>query len=271
MLASIANRLMNPVLDRKRPRQSSAPIPVPAETPALQDADLAAVYYGQRVGGDFYDFLRVSPTRVVFGLMDLAGSAAQNRGILSTTQGAFRKLAAELLAADNVNEAEAMIQIALRLNRMILSQVKGVRPCPAFAGSYNENLGIVCYFNAGHTPGLVRDHTGLIELPATGLPLGLFSHTAWDAPMVALQPGAALLLASRGLIEGKSRSKAEEFGLDRLKDSFRHSTAESAKELCVSAIDCIKQFMGTAPTHNDVTALALFRKPSAPALTLGTA
>jgi len=263
VLASIANRLMNPVLDRKRPRPSSAPVPVPAEMPALRDAELAAVYYGQRVGGDFYDCLRVSPTRVVFGLMDLAGSAAQNRSILSATQRAFRKLASELLAADGANEAEGMIQLALQLNQTILGQVKGVRPCAVFAGSYNESLGIVCYFNAGHTPGLVRDRTGLIELPATGLPLGLFSHIAWDAPMVALQPGAALLLVSRGLIEGRSRSKGEEFGLERLKDSFRHSTAESAKELCVSAIATIKQFMGTAPTHNDVTALALFRKASA--------
>ena len=65
--------------------------------------------------------------------------------------------------------------------------------------------GIVCYFNAGHTPGLVRDRSGCSELPATELPLGLFSHVACEAPMVALEPGATLLLVSRGVVEGVCR------------------------------------------------------------------
>ena len=42
-------------------RSAPLPIPVQAEVPELQDAELAALYYGQRMGGDFYDFVRVSP------------------------------------------------------------------------------------------------------------------------------------------------------------------------------------------------------------------
>ena len=89
--------------------------------------------------------------------------------------------------------------------RAIIAAEGGVRSCPAFAGCYNEDLGTICYFNAGHTPGLLRDLTGITELPATGLPLGLFSHATCEAPLVALPPGAALLLVSRGLLEGKRR------------------------------------------------------------------
>lgn len=77
--------------------------------------------------------------------------------------------------------------------------------------------------------------------------------------MVALEPGGVLLLASRGIVEGKY--KAEEFGLHRVKETVQQSTAASAKELCVSVLDQMQQFMRTAPTHNDVTALALARNP----------
>jgi serine phosphatase RsbU (regulator of sigma subunit) len=115
----------------------------------------------------------------------------------------------------------------------------------------------VCYFNSGHTPGLARDRTGVTELPATGLPLGLFSHMVSNAPMVALEPGAVLLLASRGIVE--ARSKHEEFGLERVKETLQQSNGASAKELCVSVLNQMQQFTGTAPTHNDVTALALAR------------
>ena len=176
---------------------------------------------------------------------------------MSAVQHVFRTVGAELFARSDINEANAMMELALQLNRSVLNAAEGVRSCPAFAGCYDETVGVVCYFNAGHTPGLLRDHTGVSELAATGLPLGLFSHMTSDAAMVALEPGAALLLASRGIVEGKR--KAEEFGLQRVKEALQQSQAASAKDLCISVLDQVQQFMGAAPAENDVTALALTR------------
>ena len=39
----------------------------------MRGAEVAAVYYNLRVAGDFYEFLRVGPSRVLFALLDLAG------------------------------------------------------------------------------------------------------------------------------------------------------------------------------------------------------
>src|SRR5215467_13514575 len=200
------------------------PEPINAEVPTLQDAELAAIYYGERKGGDFYDFLRVSPNRVVFGLLDVAGRTEQNRAIVAAAQKTFRDKALELLSAEEVNEADAMTEICLRLNHTIIDiETDGVRSCPAFVGCYNENLGILCYSNAGHTPALVRDGSSISELPATGLPLGLFSHATCDAPMAAIPPGAALLLVSRGVVVG--RRHHEEFGLAGAKNTLQQSAS----------------------------------------------
>jgi serine phosphatase RsbU (regulator of sigma subunit) len=245
--------LFNLGKSRSQPARDS----VQAEVPTLKGANLSAVYYGQRMGGDFYDFLRVSPKRVLFGLLDVAGRQEDNREIISAAQQTFRTLGAQLFAQEDINEAEAMIEVCLQLNRTILETAGGVHSCPAFAGCYDENLGTVCYFNAGHTPGLVRDTTGVAELPATGLPLGLFSHSTCDASTVALEPGAVLMLVSRGIVEAKSGG--QEWGLDSVKAGFQSSTAENAKEFCLSILDQTQQFMHTAPTHNDVTTLALAR------------
>jgi serine phosphatase RsbU (regulator of sigma subunit) len=68
-----------------------------------------------------------------------------------------------------------MIELCYEINRTILKLADGIRSCPAFIGCYNEDLGTVCYANAGHTPGLLRDGTGITRLEATSLPLGLFS------------------------------------------------------------------------------------------------
>jgi serine phosphatase RsbU (regulator of sigma subunit) len=239
--------------------EEPAPVrdPVHSDVPEVHGAELASVYYGRRMAGDFYDFFRVTPNRVLFGLLDVAGGLEDTRTILSAAQHTFRTVGTELFAQKDFNEADAMMELCLQMNQAILKAADGVRSCPAFAGCYDESLGIVCYFNAGHTPGLARDRTGVSELPATGLPLGLFSHMISNASVVALEPGAVLLLASRGIVEGKC--KHEEFGLQRLKDVLQQAKAASAKELCVSVLDQVQQFMCAAPTHDDVTTLALAR------------
>jgi serine phosphatase RsbU (regulator of sigma subunit) len=243
----------------KSRKSTRAPVrdPVHSDIPEVHGGELASVYYGQRIAGDFYDFIRVAPDHVLFVLLDAAGGRKDTRDILSAVQHCFRTLGAELFARRDINDADAMMQVCLQLNQVVLKAASGVHSCPALSGCYDERSGIVCYFNAGHTPGLVRDRAGVSELPATGLPLGLFSHMVSDASMVALEPGAALLLVSRGIVEGKY--KAQEFGLERVKEVLQQSRAPSAKELCVSVLDHLHRFMHAAPSHDDVTALALVR------------
>ena len=237
---------------RKRPSAQ-----VQAPVPELQDAHLAAVYYDQRKGGDCYDFLRVSPTRVLFILLDVAGRATDNHEIVAAAQGVFRSMGTELFAHDEANEADAMVNLCLELNRNIMKTAGRVCSSPAFAGCYNESLGTVSYFNAGHTPGLLRDGNAIIELPATGLPLGLFSHVTPDAFMCALEPGDALVLVSRGIVEAKRRLK--EFGLDQVKDNLQRTQTRTAQEICGAILDDVRAFTRKPPTHNDVTVLALAR------------
>ena len=79
-------------------------------------------------------------------------------------------------------------------------------------------------------PGLLRDESGISELRATGLPLGLFSHSAADASIAVLRPDAALLIVSRGTMEARRRGK--EFGLDMVKESLLSTTGQSAQEIC---------------------------------------
>ena len=132
--------------------------PLHADVPALRQAEIAAIYYGQLTAGDFYEFLRVGRTHVLFGLFDIDERREDTRQILIAAQETFRTLATQLFAAIDVHEADAMIELSQELNRTILQFDGSVRSCPAFLGCFNEDLGTVCY--AGHTPGLLRDATG---------------------------------------------------------------------------------------------------------------
>jgi serine phosphatase RsbU (regulator of sigma subunit) len=229
---------------------------VHTEPPPLQGADMAVAFFSPQAGGDVHAFLRVSPTRFLFGMLDVAGKRETSGGILEAAHSCFLSSAEEVFSAPELNEPEAMIELSRRLNLEIMRAAGGVRSCPAFAGCYNEELGTVCYVNAGHTPGLLRDDASVVELPATGLPLGLFSLAPTDARVVGMGPKSSIAVVSRGVVEAEN--KRSEFGLEGVRNVMQ-AGATSAKDLSQKILEEVQSFMHTVPKHNDVMALVLSR------------
>src|SRR5579864_3043589 len=232
---------------------------VDAPFPRIVGAEIAADLLGTRVGGDLYDSLRVGAERILFGLLDVAVRRDANLDIIAAAQQTCRYFGAELFSRPDINDSEAMTELSPRINRGLSEPSHGVHSCPAFIGCYHEEFGTLCYTNAGHTPGLLRDSSGITALGSTGLPLGLFSHATTDAPTIGFEKDAALLLISRGVIECESRDKdcTEEFGLERVKQLFRAAPASGAETLCAFILSSVAKFDGKSLAKDDRTALAL--------------
>lgn len=253
---------MCPLFQSRAPAPPPALEPVEGQFPAIEEAEIAAATFGKRVAGDFYDSLRVGQERVLLGLLDVAGRRENNQPLIAAAQNIFRTAGAELFSQPDVNESEAMTTLSIRLNRGLMQAAGGVHSCPAFLGCYHERFGTLCYTNAGHTPGLLRDATGIAELGSTGLPLGLFSHATADAPTVALAKGAVLLLVSRGVVEGKCKDNKiddQEFGLERVKERLQKETSSTAQAICGSILNSVAEFTCQPLVPDDMTALALLR------------
>ena len=250
--------------------------PLPPVLPTRNGLGISACYRAARVGGDFYDFVEVNESRVLFILLDIAGKREETLYIAAAAQAVLRERGQELLGHQDVNVADALTDLLLEINRTILAAADGVRCTPAFLGCYEWEFGLLHYCNAGHTPGFVRDESGLTMLGSSGLPLGLFSHATHDAQLCALSPGAALVLVSKGLIE--ARSGRHEFGIEGVRQVLRSSVSTDANKLCSELLQAVEKFE-SAPTHfgpqlhvpgfrnnhepNDYTVLALMRAYSA--------
>ena len=138
-------------------------------------ADLAAVFAGQTRCRRFLRPASASARSASSsGLLDAAGRREyDNRGILAATQEIFRGFGTELVSRSDINESESMTELSLRLNRGLIDHSSAAStPCPAFIACYHEAFGTLCYSNAGHTPGLLRDSSGIVELDSTGLAPG---------------------------------------------------------------------------------------------------
>ena len=236
--------------------------PRPTTVPRLENSSISALYRAARVGGDFYDFLLTDRLRLVFLLLDVAGEREEALDIAAAVQERMRLLSAELFSSRDTNEADALPLLLIELNREIL-KAAGVRCAPAFLGCYQEKAGTLAYINAGHTPALLKNHAGVIQLEANGFPLGLFSHATHDARTTTIPPRAALLLVSRGLVESKAGSK--EYGLERLTECVSKISFRDAEDLCTQVLLAVKSFTASSwrwrqkDNENDVTALALVR------------
>lgn len=233
------------------PFQSSAPQrafrrPSPSPIPELNAAQVAARYREARLGGDFFEFLPLPSGRLLLLLVDIAGRRETAMDVAAAIQDVLRARALELLEGEDANGADKLAALMLELNRTVLAAAGGICCAPAFLACYGEAAGTLAYINGGHVPGLVKAGDDIAALPASGLPLGLFSHAVHDTQMSVLQPGAALLLVSRGVIEARGGSPREEFGLERAKQSLAAASG-SALEICSSILDAVARFAESAP------------------------
>lgn len=245
----------------------------------LRSITVGALYRGARQGGDYFDYISAGP-RLLMMMLDIAGRRDEALNVAAAVQESFRA-AADLFAIDDVNESVAISQVLLEVNRAIMAAAGGVRFAPGIIASYNEVAGTLWYINAGHIPPLLRDETGVNQLPASGLPLGLFSHATHDANICVMPEGSALLLVSRGLVEAKAGG--EEFGLERVSKALADAPITEGQPLCVAVHESVRKFIESRPRHrllpgaprtvgdddpfsaNDATALAIVRTAAAAA------
>jgi sigma-B regulation protein RsbU (phosphoserine phosphatase) len=133
-------------------------------------------------------------------------------------------MAASLLTASLQALSEGPIEdglppeeISERLSRRLFKRTPPEKYATAFLGILETESGLLRYTNAGHNPSLViRADLTVVELGATGVPLGLLAAAVYSAGTITLGPGDLLVLYTDGIVEAMDQN-GEEYGLDRLK------------------------------------------------------
>jgi serine phosphatase RsbU (regulator of sigma subunit) len=229
--------------------------------------DLDAQCSSERTGGDLFDAVRVGP-RVAFLLSDIAGRRPELDPIAAAMREAFRASSAELFRGAGANLMEGTEMLVQAVNHALIAAAKGARFAPTMVGCYDLQLGVLAYINAGGQTALIRDAEGTRALPNVSVPLGLFTHFSYDASMQAFEPGAMLLVVTKGVTEsmgGKSPSDPE-----RVVEVLRNSKDQSASTVCGAVLKAAqgseKRRWGWLPfrgnrMREDMTALAMVRMP----------
>jgi len=247
--------------EREAPK-SNLRTPRPSVLPDRADLSVSARYKGSRIGGDYYDFLPISDTRMVFLLSDVAGKRDQALHIAAAVQDTMHERAPELLSDPDANVSDGITALVLDLNRIVMQVAGGVRPAPTFVACLDEQFGLIHYVIAGHPPAFIKGNGEVTQLDPTGLPLGLFSHATHDAQVSVAQPGSSIVLVSKGLIEVSAGR--HEFGVDRVRQTLQEQTFTSAQDICHDLLDRAVKYSEQPSRFGPQFSIAGFRSSHEP-------
>lgn len=175
-------------------QQASLPSLIPQPKDLRFDAVYAPAGDEADVGGDWYDAIELDDGSVVVSVGDVTGRGIQAAAIMSKVRHAMGMAPLHEPDPTKILDSAGWF-LGKRYPDAIVT---------AFVAIISPDRRVMRFANAGHPPPILRRNGALIELYASGLPLGL-RHLAppEESKATELCDGDILLFFTDGLIEGR--------------------------------------------------------------------
>jgi sigma-B regulation protein RsbU (phosphoserine phosphatase) len=221
---------------------------LPQTNPKLAHLDVAAKFVPARaIGGDLYDFIPYSMSRLGIVIGDVSGKGAPAAIYAALVSGILRSHApiepspAEMLSAVNLSLAER------RIEAQFVSIIYAV---------WDDQQRMLTVANSG-LPRPIYVHNGKNEsIEATGLPLGLFDEAEYDEFTFRMKPGDMFVFFSDGILDARNR-KGELFSRQQVDDVISGCTEQSAACVVESLFKAVAEHSAGVETFDDQTVVAI--------------
>lgn len=248
-------RLTRELLDRRRlekelaiAREIQASF-LPKRAPEVPGFELAgATQPHDEVGGDYFDFIRVSDTRLGIAIADVSGKGIPAALIMA----GFRM---SLLA--EIRNEFTMRAVMRKVNSLLHESTERDKFVTLFFGMLDWKNRVLSFSNAGHNPPLLLRRDGRVQyLLEGGVALGVLPDARYEERPLALQPGDVLLLYTDGVSEAESPT-GEQFGTRRLEQCLTRVAEGTANEILKGVVDEVTAWAGEHGVSDDLTLIVV--------------
>ena len=227
---------------------------LPTNFPDGEDYSIyAQMIAAKEVGGDFYDFYKLSDTTVAFLAADVSGKGIPAAMFMMTAKTIIKDLAERGLAAN---------EIFTQANEKLCENNESGMFVTAWMGILDLTTGQVKFANAGHNPPLLKRANGSFEYlkSRAGFVLAGMEGFRYRISETTLNPGDRLFLYTDGVPEA-TNTENQLYGEDRLLDFMNRNSTMGATSLLPALKANIDEFVGEAPQFDDITMLMFDYKP----------
>jgi sigma-B regulation protein RsbU (phosphoserine phosphatase) len=229
---------------------------LPQTLPKVAHLELAAKFVPARaIGGDLYDFIPYSLSRMGIVIGDVSGKGAPAAIYAALVSGILRSHApiepgpAEMLRAVNLSLAERPIEA------QFVSLIYAV---------WDDAHRTLLVSNSG-LPRPIHVHAGKNHvIEATGLPLGLFDDANYDEFRFKMKPGDMFVFFSDGILDARDR-RGQLFGRARVEQLVLECAGKSADCVVNTLFKAAAEHSAGVESFDDQTVVAIKVKDSSAA------
>jgi serine phosphatase RsbU (regulator of sigma subunit) len=225
---------------------------LPENVPTLPGWQITPYYQPAReVGGDFYDVLQFDDGLLGLVIGDVSGKGVPAALVMAITTTMLRTAVRGIASPGKV---------LARVNELLLADIPSKMFVTCFYMLLDPSSGRLRYANAGHELPYRRSAKSVIELRATGLPLGMIPGSSYEEYEAMLLPGESLLFYTDGLVEAHNQRR-EMFDYPRLSALIAGYAGGSA--LIELLLNALARFTGEQwEQEDDVTMVVVSRGAS---------
>jgi sigma-B regulation protein RsbU (phosphoserine phosphatase) len=223
---------------------------LPQEMPLIEGYDIYAINIpAKEVGGDYYDFIKISDTKTAFALGDVSGKGLPAAMLMANLQATLRgQLLFCSCSKDCIKRANNLLQKSTDITKFIT----------LFFGILDTEKNTFTYCNAGHNVPVFIQPGKKLTLDKGGIILSWIQNYEYDEEEILFEKGSTLVIFSDGITEAMNEAD-EQYGDDRLLNLIENESVLDSKQLANAILSDIKKFTKDVPQSDDITLMIIKR------------
>ena len=226
---------------------------LPAEDPKLDGIDISSICIpALEVGGDYYDFIKLSNNQLGIIIGDVSGKGTQAAFYMTLTKGFLKALA---------KQTDSPAEVLTKMNELFYENVERGRFISMVYAIIDYKRMEIKIARAGHNPIITKDLDGQINLiNPNGIALGLEKGELFKKVITEHQENLSkekvYIFYTDGFTEAANKFE-EEYGLERMYKIVQKYSHCTAKEIQDKLVEDVNKFIGKSKQHDDMTMVIL--------------
>ncbi len=221
---------------------------LPVEAPDFQNLDICGkMLPAMHVGGDYYDLIKVSETKLFAVIGDVSGKGLSASFYMSKLQTMM-----QLYCNENLSPKEVLVEI----NRSMYKSIEKNWFITVSVALIDTESNIITFARAGHTPLVIVNEEEIKNYTSPGIGIGLEKGDIFNSVVeeitIPLKSGSLISLYSDGVTELMNDTN-KLFGEDNFRFILKNNLNSNASEIMKVLLQDLSRHKKNAPQNDDIT------------------